>query len=258
MSSDTIYDHPRYYDILFGFDRSKEAEFYERTFARCGVARSERVLEVAAGPARVARLLAGRGWRVTALDYSAEMLALARREAAAEAVALEMLRADMTAFPPEPGFAAAYNPISSFRLLHSDAEVDAHLRCMAATLRPGGVYVLDVAFVASEGEPSHTTDEGWEMTRGDVTVRGENDGVTVSEGGVQRRLAWGSAAHLRNYTWGGFAERLAACPDLAFESWHPERSRATGVSEFEDEGRAGRPGVGRAMLVLRRRQAASR
>ena len=53
MSSDTIYDHPHYYDILFGFDRSKEAEFYEHTFARCGVARGEPVLEVAAGPARV-------------------------------------------------------------------------------------------------------------------------------------------------------------------------------------------------------------
>jgi SAM-dependent methyltransferase len=253
MSSDTLYDHPRYYDILFGFDRSEEAAFYERSFARCGVARGERVLEVAAGPARVGRLLARRGWPVTALDRSAEMLAYAREAAAAEATPLETLCADMTAFPPEPGFAAAFNPLSSFRLLHSDGEVDAHLSCVAAALRPGGVYVLDVAFVAAEGEPSHTTDEGWEMTRGDVTVRGENDGVTVSEAGVQRRLAWGRGPHLRNYTWRAFAERIGACPGFAFESWHPETSRANGVSEFEVEGRAGRPGVGRAMVVLRRR-----
>lgn len=132
MSSDTIYDHPHYYDILFGFDRSKEAESYEHTFARCGVARDEPVLEVAAGPARVGRLLARRGWRVTALDRSGEMLALARREATAEGVALETLCADMTAFRCERAFAAAYNPISSFRLLHDDAEADAHLHCVAA------------------------------------------------------------------------------------------------------------------------------
>ena len=38
MASETIYDHPRYYDILFGFDRSKEAEFHHRILLRCGVA----------------------------------------------------------------------------------------------------------------------------------------------------------------------------------------------------------------------------
>jgi SAM-dependent methyltransferase len=254
MSSDTIYDHPRYYDILFGFDRSQEADFYERTFLRCGVTRAEPVLEVAAGPARVGRLLARRGWRVTALDRSAGMLALARREAAAEGAPLETLCADMTAFAAEPPFAAAFNPISSFRLLHSDGEADAHLACAAAALRPGGVYVLDVAFVAAEGEPSHTTDEGWEMTRGEVTVRGENDGVVVTDHGAERRLAWNRGAHLRNYTWDGFAARIAACPAFAVESWHPETARAeTGVSTFDPAGRTGRPGVGRAMVVLRRR-----
>lgn len=258
MPADTIYDHPRYYDILFGFDRGQEAAFYDRIFLRCGALPGARVLEVAAGPARVARLLARRGWRVSALDHSAEMLALARAEAAAEGVALETLRADMRAFACERPFAAAYNPLSSFRLLHPDAEADAHLRCVAAALGPGGVYVLDLAFAAAAGEPSHTTDEAWEMTRGDVTVRGENDGVVVSDGGVQRRLAWGSEAHLRNYTWDGFERRIAACPAFAFESWHPEASRATGVSEFEAEGRSGRPGVGRAMVVLRRREAEAR
>ncbi len=253
MASETIYDHPRYYDILFGFDRSKEAEFYHRTFSRCGVAAGGPVLEVGAGPARVARLLARRGWPVTALDHSAAMLAFAREEAAREALALDTLCADMTAFSVERAFAAAYNPLSSFRLLHSDAEADAHLRCMAAALRPGGVYVLDLAFLAHADEGVETTDEGWEMTRGDVTVRGENDGVTVTDSGVERRLAWGAEAHLRGYTASSFAERVGACRDLALESWHPESSRATGVSEFSVEGEAREPVVGRAMVVLRRR-----
>ena len=50
MPSETIYDHPLYYDVLFGFDRSREAEFYDRTFARCGIARGEPILEVACAP----------------------------------------------------------------------------------------------------------------------------------------------------------------------------------------------------------------
>jgi len=256
MASETIYDHPRYYDILFGFDRSKEAEFYHRTFARCGIGPGEPVLEVACGPARVARLLARRGWQVAGLDHSAAMLAFAKEEAAAEGIALETLCADMTALSSERKFAAAYNPLSSFRLLHRDAEADAHLRCAAAALRPGGVYVLDLAFQASADSPVATTDEGWELTRDAVTVRGENDAVYVTDAGATRRLAWGPEAHLRGYTVGTFAERVGACPGFAIESWHPESSRATGVSEFSLEGCAGHSVLGRAMVVLRRKWAA--
>jgi len=248
----TIYDHPLYYDILFGFDRSREADFYDRTFARCGIARGEPLLELACGPARVARLLAGRGHRMTGLDQSPAMLAFAREAAAAEATPLATLCADMTAFVCEWKFAAAYNPLSSFRLLHTNAEADAHLRCVAAALRPGGVYVLDLAFQAEAGEPVTTTDEGWEMTRGAVTVRGENDAVTVDDAGVGKRLAWGREAHLRGYTARAFAERVRACPGLALESWHPEVGRATGVSEFPVAGRRRAPRAGRTMVVLRR------
>jgi hypothetical protein len=117
----------------------------------------------------------------------------------------------MTAFSAPERFAAAYNPLSSFRLLHTDAEADAHLRGMATALRAGGVYVLDLAFQAS-GTPVTPTDEGWEMARGAVTVRGENDAVYVTDAGVQRRLAWGAEAHLRGYTVSGFAGASAPAP----------------------------------------------
>ena len=252
MTTKTIYDHPLYYDILFGFDRSQEAEFYHGIFARSGVTPGEPILEVGCGPARVARLLARRGHRVTGLDRSPAMLAFAREAAAAEATPLDALCADMTAFSSERKFAAAYNPLSSFRLLHTDAEADAHLRCIAAALRPGGVYALDLAFQAEADEPVATTDEGWEMTRDGVTVRGENDGVTVDDAGVTQRLAWGQEAHLRGYTARAFAARVRACPGLALESWHPEAGRATGVSEFRVRGQARAPRAGRTMVVLRR------
>ena len=253
MATDTIYDHPLYYDILFGFDRSSEAEFYHRTFSRCGITPGESLLEVACGPARVARLLAPHGFRVTGLDSSAAMLELAREEAAAEATPLATLCADMTAFSVSEPFGAAYNPISSFRLLHSDSAADAHLRCMSAALRPCGVYVIDLGFLRSADEPVTTTSEGWEVTRGEVTVRGENEGVTVTEAGITRSLAWGTGAHLRGYTTSAFAERVGACPEFALESWHPAASGAAGDSAFSIEGQPVAAIVRRAMVVLRRR-----
>jgi len=253
MPRETIYDHPRYYDVLFGFDRSQEAESYDRIFARSGIARGERILEVACGPARVGRLLARRGHRVTGLDRSRSMLDFAREEAAREGIPLETLCADMTSFRSPAVFAAACNPLSSFRLLHDDAAADAHLRSVAAALRPGGVYVLDLALQADANEPALTTEEDWEMMHGGVTVRATNDAVYVSDAGVRLRLAWGAEAHLRGYTASAFAERVGSCPELAIAAWHPELGRATGVSEFADAGRARPPRAGRALVVLRRR-----
>ena len=253
MASDTIYDHPLYYDILFGFDRGAESAFYDATFTRSGVSPSARILEVCAGPARVARLLARRGWNVTALDRSAAMLDFARAAAAEEGARLATLCADMARFAVAQRFSAAFNPLSSFRLLHSDADVDAHLCCMAAALAPGGVYVIDLALQADEAVPAPTTGESWEMSRGGVTVRGEDGGVTVYDAGIERHLAWGREADLRGYSEASFAARVGACPDLAVESWHPESGRPTGVSAFEISGVRQPPSAGRTMVVLRRR-----
>jgi SAM-dependent methyltransferase len=253
MTSDSIYDHPDYYDILFGWDRSKEAEFYHRTLSRCGVGAGEPILEVACGTGHVASLLAQRGWQVTGLDISPGMLALLQERAAAERVTIETLCGDMTTFATERRFTAAYNPMSSFRLLQEDPAADAHLRRMAAALRPGGVYVLDLEFVARAEDVALTTDESWEMTRGPVTVRAENDAVYVHDDGVDLVLAWRRQAHLRAYTVEAFRDRVEAVDDLALESWHPEWTRATGVSEFRVDPSATAPEAGRVMVVLRRR-----
>ena len=110
MSRETIYDYPRYYDILFSWDRSLEAAFYERAFERYGVAPGERILEVACGPGRVACLLAQRGWNVSGLDLSAGMLAFLRERAAAAGVRVETICADMTTFARRSGVCGRLQP----------------------------------------------------------------------------------------------------------------------------------------------------
>jgi hypothetical protein len=106
--------------------------------------------------------------------------------------------------------------------------------------------------LSSADEATLTTEESWEMTRGSVTVRATNDAVYVNADGVELVLAWGREAHLRGYTAAAFGERVHAVADLNIESWHPESSRATGVSEFSVDDTATAPVVGRAMVVLRR------
>lgn len=255
MASETIYDHPLYYDILFGWDRTPEADFYQATFRRCGVRPDELVLEVACGTGQVARRLAKRGLRLHGMDSAPAMLAFLRAQAAHEGVRVDVLRASMESFGgPDPDlYGAAYNPMSSFRLLHDDASAEAHLRAISEALRPGGVYVLDLETCAVEDAAPTTTDEEWEMERDGVTVRATDDAVHVKDGAGERVLAWGAEIHLRTYTPRTFAGRVAAVPELTIESWHPESGcNPEGVSLFDVPGHPGPGEPGRAMVVLRR------
>jgi SAM-dependent methyltransferase len=251
VAVETIYDYPHYYDVLFGWDRTVEADFYHRMLDRYGIADTDPVLEVACGTGQIAIRLAQYGRRICGLDRSAGMLEYMRRAAHAARVEVDAICADMCEFGTHTKFAAAYNPMSSFRLLHEDAGVQAHLQCMAACLREGGIYVLDMTFEDSLVGTAMTTSEPWEMTRGAVTVRAGNDAVCVNDAGVESVLAWGEEAHLRPYTSAAFMELLRTTRLFVCESWHPETSRATGVSEFSLTP-AARVTTGRAMVVLRK------
>ena len=252
MKPKTIYDYPVYYDILFGWDRSKEAGFYHAAFERHGVRAGDRILEVACGTGQVARRLARRGWRVTGLDLKPGMLAFLQESAAREGLPIETLCSDMTTLSSEAKFGAAYNPMSSFRLLQTDDDAETHLRAMAAVLEPGGIYVLDMEFHDETQEPARNAGEAWSMTRDKVTVRAQEDTVHVSDDGVERVLPWSSDKHLRDYSSASFAERVGAITELRIEAWHPERQGPSGISEFDLERTTEAPAAGRTMVILRR------
>lgn len=252
MASETIYNHPRYYDILFSWDRSFERDFYHRCFERHGARRSEPVLEVACGTGQVARLLARLGWRVTGLDLSPGMLAFLDHRSAAEGLYIETVHGDMALFSITTRFAAAFNPLSSFRLLHTDAHVAAHLGAMAACLREEGIYVLDLELLADEAAPSVTTDEDWEMSCDGVTVSATDEVIRVDDHGRQLVLTWGEGLHLRGYTPAAFVECVRAAGGFRIEAWYPETTRETGVTEFARESAGTVPRAGRGMVVLRR------
>jgi SAM-dependent methyltransferase len=253
VTSKTIYDYPLYYDILFGWDRSPEADFYEAAFRRYGVAQSEPVLEVACGPGQVARRLAQRGWPLTGIDNQPAMVAFLREQAAEDGVSIDAICGEMESFTSSTSFGAAYNPLSSFRLLHEASDVDAHLRVMGRALRPGGIYILDMEFVGAQTSDATTTDEEWEMTRGSVTVRATDAAVLVNDDGAHHRIAWGEEIHLLGYTAQALIDRVNANGSFSIEAWHPEAGRGSeGVSRFSVDECAELPAVGRTLVVLRR------
>lgn len=91
-----------------------------------------RALDVAAGEGRHAAWLAGRGWRVTALDFSAVGIERGRSGAAALGDAIEWVVADIRAWTPPAG--RSYDLVL-VAFLHMPDDVFATLR---GWLAPGG------------------------------------------------------------------------------------------------------------------------
>ena len=258
---ESIYDHPLYYDILFGWDRDGEAGFYSSAFRHYGVPIGARLLELGCGTGQVAIRLARLGWRATGLDISADMLTFLDRAARDAGVAVHTVCGDMASFSASDRFDGAYCPLSTFRMLKDDALATAHLSAVAQALAPNGVYILDLAFVEDDRSPeaagagSDSSGDVWAMQRGKIEVKAEGEYVSVHDGigGTHTILNWGPQGGLREYTCEDFCGIVDRTGQWDIVGWHPERGRgADGVSIFEVEHTTRPPLSGRAMVVLRR------
>jgi SAM-dependent methyltransferase len=112
-------------------------------------------LDLACGSGRHAVWLAGRGWRVTAVDFSGEALRQARELAAEEGADVDWVEADLLAYEP---------PAESFDLvliayLHVPAGQRRRVLAKgAAAVAPGGAFLLvghDLANIGT-GAPGPT------------------------------------------------------------------------------------------------------
>ncbi len=102
-----------------------------------------RVLDLCCGPGRHTIPLAQRGFDVTAVDLSTFLLDQARRRADAAQVNAEFVHADMRLFVRPNTFEVALNLYTSFGYFAERADDIRVLENMFASLRPGGVAVID-------------------------------------------------------------------------------------------------------------------
>lgn len=142
--------HVRSYNSINSGDRPVtrgDAGFYLDLARRAG----GEVLEIGVGTGRVALQLAAAGVRVTGVDASAAMLAIAAEKAAGAGVAdrlclecadMRTFRLAREKFALAPGFALAIVPFRAFQVLLRPEDQFAALASIRRHLRPGGLLAL--------------------------------------------------------------------------------------------------------------------
>jgi len=164
----SIYDYPRYYDLLFGSDWKAEFNFFEACFRRHCPRPVKRVFEPACGTGRLLIKLANAGYDVSGNDLNPKAVDYCNDRFERFNHPRSSFVGDMSDFQLKRRVDAAFNTINSFRHLPTEATAVAHLQCMARALRKGGIYILGIHLEPTEGE--RIEDEGWTARKGHLTI----------------------------------------------------------------------------------------
>ena len=166
--AESIYDHPRYYDLIFGSDWVAEYRFLTEVFDQHVRGKTRRLLEPACGTGRLMFRMLKAGYHCEGLDLNEKAVEFCNARLRRHGFRETAWVGDMCNFIVAKPFDAAFNTINSFRHLLSEDLARAHLRCVAEALRKGGIYVLGLHLTPTEGTP--LTEESWSARRGHLGI----------------------------------------------------------------------------------------
>ena len=163
------YDHPRLYDLAFGAEWQAELKFLTASFDKYAAIKVRRVFEPACGTGRLLFRLAQAGYAVSGLDLNERAIAYCNERLRRKGFRATATVGDMTDFRLPRKVDAAFNLVSSFRHLGSEAAARSHLGRMADGLRPGGIYAVGLHLTPTGRAPSNV--ELWTVRQGNLRVR---------------------------------------------------------------------------------------
>ena len=166
--NESIYDHPKYYDLVFGTDCAAETKFILGCVGQYLDRPAKRFFEPACGTGRLLYSLARRGHVVDGLDLNPKAVAFCNARFERHEMPYRAFVADMSDFRMKRKSDVAFNTINSFRHLPTEAAARGHLECMADAVRSGGLYLLGVHLTPTDAMPSDG--ESWSARRGHLTV----------------------------------------------------------------------------------------
>lgn len=183
MPDVNCYDVPQYWDLAFGEDTSLEADFVEAAGRKYCDFAVRRLLEPGCGGGRLIVELARRGYAVTGWDLSRRAVEYAREQSDARGLSADVSVRDMTQSVCDPPCDVAYCLVNTFRHLLTEEDAVRHLKCMAESVRPGGLYILGLHLFPPDADEED--EEEWSHTENGVAVSMR---LTVSDCSRQTRL----------------------------------------------------------------------
>ncbi|OYP33838.1 class I SAM-dependent methyltransferase [Rhodopirellula sp. MGV] len=166
--NESIYDHPKYYDLVFGADCAAETKFILGCAQLYLSKPAKRFFEPACGTGRLIYHLARKGYDVDGLDLNPKAIEFCNERFEKHGYDFRAFVADMSDFKVKRKFDVAFNTINSFRHLPTEAAARGHMDSMAGAVRVGGLYLLGVHLTPTKAEPSDG--ESWSARRGYLTV----------------------------------------------------------------------------------------
>lgn len=117
--------------------------FAESEWARYGI-KPEKVMDLACGTGNISILLARRGYDVTGVDLSEEMLAIAEQKARSAGARVRLYRQDMSRFQAPERMDCVVCFCDSLNYLTDPRDVEQTFASVYRALRPGGIFLFDV------------------------------------------------------------------------------------------------------------------
>ena len=141
-----IYDllAPFYDAINAEIDYIKWADFIEKILDKECKSRPELVLDLGCGTGRMTLELARRGYDMTGIDYSPEMLDIARYSAEEEGHDILWLCQDMREFELYGTVDAAVCCLDCINHLESKGDLESCLKLIHNYLIPDGIFIFDI------------------------------------------------------------------------------------------------------------------
>ncbi|MCY4609979.1 MAG: class I SAM-dependent methyltransferase [bacterium] len=165
-----LYERAKVYDIAFSYrDIVAECEFILRVCEHAGLNVSS-IVDLGSGTGAHALEMAGRGMEVTAIDRMEQMLQHLLEEAGGRDYVVRTVNGDMREFAIEREVDCAISMLGTVSHLLSNEDMYAHLSCVARSLRPGGVYLLEMVHPRDVFSKGSSTESRWKVTKGDTTV----------------------------------------------------------------------------------------
>jgi len=134
----------KYYDALMSdVDYEKWADFYISCFEKYGTD-VKKVVDIGCGTGSITVSLAKRGYDVTGVDISAEMLSLAAKKAELENVKIRYAEQDMSSLETGETADAVCCSLDGINYLLTTDKVRSCFFRVARTLSDGGLFIFDV------------------------------------------------------------------------------------------------------------------